>query len=241
MSRRTFSSLFTGPVTWREPVGLYTFVGWLSAVAWPAIVGTLIAFAPTREAGGLLHDWRLKALVAAGIAIAAIIWLVKGEREREGGPSSRLGIIARFLLFGFIFSLAALILVVLGFAIFSAFGNEGFLPALGGIESTLFLFGVMFLPFALMVGLSYALWAGVMVSVITFAPPVATVPRARVSALFGGELDAPPPAEPEPVVPAPKSKSKAAKPEPEPVPEPKSEPRLDLEGGVVEHDEADEH
>lgn len=221
-------ALFTGEVTWREPVGLYSFVGWLAAVAWPAIVGTLILFPPTREAGGLLHDWRLKALIAAGIAIAAIIHLVKGERDREGGPTSRLGIIARFLLFGFIFSLAALILVVMGFAVVSAFGNEGFLSALGGIESTLFLFGVAGLPFALMVGVSYALWAGIMVSTITFAPPVPIVPKARVSALFGGPSEEAPPLA-EAVVEAP--------PEPEPVPEPK----LDLEGGVAVHPDQDEH
>jgi hypothetical protein len=230
MIKRTFSSLFTGPVTWREPVGLYTFVGWLCAVAWPAIVGTWVLLPPTREAGGFLHDWRLKALIAAGIAIAAIIWLVKGEREREGGPSSRLGILARFLLFGFIFSLAALIFVVLGFAIVSAFGNEGFLPALGGIESTLFLFGVAGLPPALAVGVSYALWAGIMVSLITFAPHNPTVPKARVSALFGGGLDAP--AEVEPV--------RAAPPvEPEPLAAP--QPKLDLEGGLSAAGETDEH
>jgi hypothetical protein len=202
--------LFTVPVAWRQPVGLYTFLGWLAAVAWPAVVGTLLVFPPTQEAGGLVHDWRLKALIAAGVAIAAILWLVKGEREREGGPSSRLGILARFLLFGFIFSLAALILVVLGFAVMSAFGNEGFLPALGGIESTLFLFGVAGLPFALMVGSSYARWAGAMVSLICFTPPPPRVPRARVSALFGGGLDTPAPQtapEPAPAVEAPPDQS----------------------------------
>lgn len=207
--RRTFKELFSGPVVWREPVGLYNFVGWLAAVAWPPIVGTLIFLAPTREAGGLLNDWRLKALIAAGIAVAAIMYLVRGEREREGGPSSRLGIMARFLLFGFIFSLAALILVVLGFSVFSAFGNEGFLPALGGIESTLFLFGVAGLPFALMVGISYALWAGAMVALISFASPQPTVPKTRVSAMFGG-----PPDEPAPPMEAP-----TVEPEPAPVPD----------------------
>jgi len=187
--RRTFSDLFRGPVEWRRPLGLYNALGWLAAVAWPAIVGTLIIFPPTREAGGILHDWRLKALIAAGLAVAAIMYLIRGEREREGGPSSRLGIMARFLLFGFIFSLAALILVVLGFSVLAAFGNEGFLPALGGIESTLFLFGVAGLPVALMMGVSYALWAGAMVALISFASPRPTVPKARVSALFGGPPD----------------------------------------------------
>lgn len=197
--KRRFSDMIRGPVDWRQPRGLYLFLGWLAATAWPAIVGTLIVFPPTREAGGLLHDWRLKALIAAGLAVAAIIYLINGEREREGGPSSRLGIMARFLLFGFIFSLAALLLVVLGFSVLSAFGNEGFLPALGGIESTLFLFGVAGLPPALMVGISYALWAGAMVAIITFAPAQPRVPKTRVSALFGG----PPEEEPAPSPPAP--------------------------------------
>ena len=179
-------TLFTGEVTWREPVGLYSFVGWLAAVAWPAIVGTLLLFPPTREAGGLLHDWRLKALIAGGIAIAAIVHLVRSEREREGGPTSRLGIIARFLLFGFIFTLAALIVVVLGFAIVSAFGNEGFLSALGGIESTLFLFGVLTLPFALMVGVSYALWGGLCVAYLGFVP--APVVKNRMGVLSERDL-----------------------------------------------------
>lgn len=204
---RSLSELFRGPVEWRKPIGLYHFVGWLAATAWPAVVGTLIVFPPTREAGGLLHDWRLKALIAAGLAVAAIMYLIRGEREREGGPSSRLGIMARFLLFGFIFSLAALLLVVLGFSVLSAFGNEGFLAALGGIESTLFLFGVAGLPPALAVGISYALWAGLMVSLISFAPPQPVVPKARVSALFGG------PAEDEP---APPMQAPAAEPEPLP-------------------------
>jgi hypothetical protein len=226
MSRR-FSQLFTEPVAWREPVGLYTFVGWLAAVCWPAVVGTLVMFPPTREAGGLLHDWRLKALIAAGMAIAAIVWLVRGEREREGGPTSRLGIIARFLLFGFIFSLAALILVVLGFSIASAFGNEGFLPALGGIESTLFLFGVAGLPFALMVGVSYALWAGFMVATISFAPPNPSVPRERVSSAFRGRmLD----------MPAPEPAAEVA-----PAPEPLPAATLDHEGGVATGSDRDEH
>jgi hypothetical protein len=67
-----------------------------------------------------------------------------------------------------------------------------------------------------------------MVSTITFAPPVPTVPKARVSALFGG------PSEEAPLlVPA----AVEAPPEPEPVPE----PRLDLEGGVTTHPERDEH
>lgn len=202
--KRTFSDIIRGPVEWRQPRSLFLFLGWLAATAWPAIVGTLIVFPPTREAGGLLHDWRLKALIAAGLAVAAILYLINGEREREGGPSSRLGIMARFLLFGFIFSLAALLLVVLGFSVMSAFGNEGFLPALGGIESTLFLFGVAGLPPALMVGISYALWAGVMVATISFAPAQPKVPKARVSALFGGPLEeelAPPIATPEPAPP----------------------------------------
>lgn len=191
--KRKFSELFTGPVVWREPVGLYNFVGWLAAVAWPAIVLTLIFLPPTREAGGILNDWRLKALIAAAIAVPAIMYLIRGEREREGGPSSRLGIMARFLLFGFIFSLAALILVVLGFSVVSAFGNEGFLSALGGIESTLFLFGVAGLPVALMMGVSYALWAGLMVALISFSAPQPRVPPSRVSAMFGGPPDEPAP------------------------------------------------
>ena len=199
--RRSLSELFKGPVEWRQPLGLYNFVGWLAAVSWPPIVGTLIFLPPTREAGGLLHDWRLKALIAAGLAVAAIMYLIRGEREREGGPSSRLGIMARFLLFGFIFSLAALLFVVLGFSVLSAFGNEGFLAALGGIESTLFLFGVAGLPPALAVGISYALWAGFMVALISFAPPQPRVPKHRVSAMFGGPPDdepAPPMAPPAP-------------------------------------------
>jgi len=175
------SRLLMGPVAWREPLELWTALGWLAAVAWPPIVGTLFIFPPTEEAGGLLNDWRLKALVAAGIAVAAIIWIVKGERERDGNPSTRMGVLSRFLLFGFIFSLAALIILVLGASFMTVFASEGFLSTLGEIESTLFLFGVAGLPFALMIGVSYALWAGAMVALISFAPPEAAGrrPRAR--------------------------------------------------------------
>ncbi len=168
-----------GPVAWRQPASIYGPLGWLAAVAWPPIVITLFIFTPTEDAGGLVNDWRIKALGAGALAVAAILWIIKGEREREGAPSTRLGIMSRFLLFGFIFSLAALILLVLGFSIVSAIGDEGLLPALGGIESTLFLFGVAGLPFALMIGVSYALWAGLMVAMICFAPR----PRKRRSVL----------------------------------------------------------
>jgi len=132
------------------------------------------------------------------VAIAAILWIVKGERERDGSPSTRLGILSRFLLFGFIFSLGALILLVLAFSAMTVFGSEGFLPTLGEIESTLFLFGVAGLPPALMVGVSYAVWAGLMVSLVSFAPRAERA-RSRASALFDiTAVDEPPPLAPEP-------------------------------------------
>lgn len=177
---RWASRLMLGQVTWREPLELWIGLGWLAAVAWPPIVGTLILLPPTEEAGGLLNDWRLKALLAAAIAVGAIIWIVRGERERDGAPSTRLGVLSRFLLFGFIFSLAALIILVLAASVMTIFGSEGLLPTLGEIESTLFLFGVAGLPFALMVGVSYALWAGAMIALIAFASPeTAGVARPR--------------------------------------------------------------
>jgi len=194
--------LFRGPVVWREPVSLFGPLGWIAATAWPPIVFTLVIFAPTKESGGLLNDWRLKALVAGAVAIAAILWIVKGERERDGSPSTRLGILSRFLLFGFIFSLGALILLVLAFSVMTVFGSEGFLPTLGEIESTLFLFGVAGLPPALMVGVSYAVWAGLMVSLVSFTPKVERS-RPRPSPLFDltATDETPPPPAPVPETP----------------------------------------
>ena len=199
------SKVFTGPVVRREPESLYTTLGWLAAVAWPAVIVTYVFFPPTAESGGFLNDWRLKALIAGGIAIGAIIWIINGERERDGSPSTRLGILSRFLLFGFLFTLAALIVLVLAFSFLTLFASEGFLPTLGEIESTLFLFGIAGLPFALMVGVSYAVWAGLMVSLISYKarPPKPSYTR---SPLFGGSADTPryvadeldpPPASPE--------------------------------------------
>jgi len=187
----TLSKAFTAPVSIREPRSLWTGLAWAAAVAWPPVILTLFIFPPTAEAGGILNDWRLKALIAGGVAVGAIIWIIAGERERDGSPSTRLGILSRFLLFGFIFTLAALILLVLIFSFMTLFGSEGFLSTLGEIESTLFLFGVAGLPPALMVGVSYAIWAGLMVALIGYMPKPPK-PSYMRSPLFGEEAVPPP-------------------------------------------------
>ena len=51
--------------------------------------------------------------------------------------------------------------------------------SLGAAETTLLIFGVAGLPLAMLIGLSYALWAGLCVALIAFTPrPPPVRPRA---------------------------------------------------------------
>ena len=61
---------------------------------------------------------------------------------------------------------------------------RGWRQGLGALETTLLIFGVAGLPLAVLVGVSYALWAGLCVAFIAFAP--APVVKDRMGLMQNG-------------------------------------------------------
>lgn len=168
---------------WRHSPWAWTPLAWLLAVLWPPVSLTLLVFPPAPHA--VFSDWRLWAMAAAAIGVGGALFLIARERDRDGHPSTRLGVIMRFFIYGALFTVAAQVLAAIALAFATAPFLEGVGPFLGALKSTLFVIGVAAAPFALMVGLSYALWAGAVVAFVAFAPKP---PSVRLHAMnFGTE------------------------------------------------------
>lgn len=156
------------PVTWRENRMVWTPLAILAAAAWPPVVLTLPFLPPHNWMVGLDMDWRLVVFVLALIAVPAGVWAVAKERDATGRPATRLGIVWRFLLYGGLATAALEILLVLGLVILNGAQAGSIGQSLGAAETTLLIYGVAGLPVAMVIGVSYALWAGVCVAVIAF-------------------------------------------------------------------------
>jgi hypothetical protein len=168
----------TARVDWRESPTLWMPVAWLAATLWPPIIGTLIFFPPREQAGGILHDFRLHALIAGAISVAVGLFVIDRERKLEQAPRTRLGVVVRFLIMGFIFTLAAVVVQAVLATGVGLFNADDLVHKLGTTKATLFWFSVPMTLFALPVGISYALWAGFVVAMIAFSPrPLSVRPR----------------------------------------------------------------
>ena len=146
----------------------YRWLAVLAGAAWPPLILTLPFWPPSSWMPGRELDWRLMVLFVGLIAVPVGLWRITLERRRSGRPSTRLGVVWRFMLFGGLLAAAmqtamALILMVIGW-----FEAGGILQALGASETTLLIFGVGFLPVTIVGGVSYALWAGLCVAFIAF-------------------------------------------------------------------------
>ncbi len=155
------------PVRWRKGPG-YTALAALAGFAWPPLVLTLLIWPPQNWLPGREIDWRLAVLAIGLVAVPAGLWVLNRERERTGRPSSRLGVAWRFMLFGGLVAAAlqvatTMVLMVLGW--FEA-GDLG--QAAGATETTLLIYGVGGLPVVILLGVSYALWAGLCAAFIAF-------------------------------------------------------------------------
>jgi len=145
----------------------------LAAVAgglWPPLVLTLFLWPPRNWLPGRDFDWRLAILIVGMAAVPLGLWLLARERERDGRPSTRLGVVWRFMFYGGLLAAAlgavfALAQVVLQWLSAATLG-EG----VGGSETSLLIYGVGGLPFAVLIGVAYALWAGLCVAFLAFAP-----------------------------------------------------------------------
>ncbi|MEY4555509.1 MAG: hypothetical protein RL093_628 [Pseudomonadota bacterium] len=156
-------------VAWRrEPHRLV--LASIAGALWPPIPVTLLIWPPHNWGLSLEIDPRLVALVIGLIAVPAGLWLLRRERERTGRPSTRLGVIWRFMFYGGLLAAALQALFALILCIFGWFEAGGIAQAAGATETTLLIYGVGALPVAVMIGVSYALWAGLCAAFIAFMP-----------------------------------------------------------------------
>jgi hypothetical protein len=155
-------------VRWRGSAPVFVVLACLLGAAWPPLVLTLPVWPPVRWTLGPEMDWRLIVLAVGLLAVPAALYLVSRERDARGRPDTRLGIVWRFLLYGGAAAAAlqtgaTLIVTVLGW-----FEAGGVAQAAGASETTILIYGVGGLPLAVLVGVSYALWAGLCCAFIAF-------------------------------------------------------------------------
>ena len=156
----------------------------LAAAAWPPLIVTLVVWPPENWASGVDTDWRLVLLVI-GMAAAPIgLWLMHQSHARTGRPSTRLGVVCRFMVFGGLLAAAVQTLIAVVMSLLSLIASQSLVQGLGAIETTLLIFGVAGLPLAVLVGVSYALWAGLCAAFIAFAP--APVVKDRMGLMQNG-------------------------------------------------------
>ena len=157
------------PIAWRRSPAAAPLAALIGA-AWPPLILTLPIWPPENWTPALDMDWRLLVLAIGLIAVPVGVWALSRERDRTGKPATRLGVIWRFMFFGGLLAGAlqgsmALLISVMGWFEAGSFGQ-----AAGFTETALLIFGVGGLPIAIVVGISYALWAGLCVAFIAFAP-----------------------------------------------------------------------
>ena len=145
----------------------------LAAVAgalWPPLIVTMLIWRPKHWIPGLEMDWRLTVLLLGLITVPAGLWLLDRERKRTGRPATRLGVVWRFMFYGGLLAAALGAVVALGLSATQWLNASSAGEAAGGTETTLLIFGVGGIPVAVLVGVSYALWAGLCAAFIAFRP-----------------------------------------------------------------------
>ena len=158
-------------VAWRKEPHRIVLAA-LAGACWPPLILTLPIWSPAPDNWfpGPEMDWRLLVLLIGLVAVPGFMRLMERERLRDGRPATRLGVIWRFLLYGGLLAaavsaVAALTMSVTGWLEAGTVGR-----AAGATETTLLIYGVGGLPIAVLVGISYALWAGFCVAFLAFRP-----------------------------------------------------------------------
>lgn len=155
------------PVAWRRS-GVATLLAALAAIAWPPLVLTLPFWPPGNWAPGLDIDPRLFLLAVGAVAVPLGLWRLRRESARTGRPSTRLGVVWRFILYGGLLAGAIQVVVALVIAIDGTIGSSDIGQAAGFMETALLIYGVAGLPVVMLTGISYAVWAGLCVAFIAF-------------------------------------------------------------------------
>lgn len=172
------------PVVWRKSTGSIA-LALAAGVAWPPLILTMLIWPPQNWVPGRETDWRLTVLLIGIVAVPLCLKFLAGERERTGRPTSRLGIVWRFMLYGGLLAAALQALLTLLMVVLSLFEVGGFMQGVGAIETILLIYGVGGLPIATLVGISYALWSGLCVAFLAFHPAPQPV-RDRLGVLDTG-------------------------------------------------------
>lgn len=158
-------------VMWRRTPGSRVLAS-LAAVCWPPLIITFFVWPPSGPhwIPGREMDWRLLVLFIGLIAAPTGLWLLGRERDRTGRPASRLGVIWRFMLYGGLLGAALAVLFALIQILIGAISSGNLMQALGSTETILLIYGVGGLPVSILVGVSYALWAGLCAAFLAFQP-----------------------------------------------------------------------
>jgi hypothetical protein len=156
-------------VTWRREPHRIVLAALIGAI-WPPIPITLLIWPPGNWAPSLEIDPRLAVLVIGMAAVPAGLWLLARERDRTGRPATRLGVVWRFMFFGGLLAAALQALFAMALCVIAWFEAGGIAQAAGATETTLLIYGVGLLPVAVMIGVSYALWAGLCAAFLAFRP-----------------------------------------------------------------------
>lgn len=156
-------------VAWR-PTRAAIPLAALAGMAWPPLILTLLIWPPQNWVPGADIDWRLVLLALGAVAVPAGLMILRRERDRRGRPGTRLGIVWRFMLYGGLLAAGLQTLVALLMVIIGLVASGDVLQGMGATETTLLIYGVAGLPVAILVGVSYALWAGLCAAFIAFVP-----------------------------------------------------------------------
>lgn len=158
-------------VTWRKEPHRIVLAA-LAGACWPPLILTLPIWRPAADnwLPGPEMDWRLLVLLIGLVAVPGFMRLMERERQRDGRPATRLAVIWRFLLYGGLLAAAVAAFAALLMSVTGSLeaGTPG--RAAGATETTLLIYGVGGLPIAVLVGVSYALWAGFCVAFLAFRP-----------------------------------------------------------------------
>ena len=162
------------PVIWRRTRAAVPLAA-LAGIAWPPLILTLLVWPPQNWMPGREIDWRLTVLFIGLFAVPTGLWAIQRERDRGGRPGSRLGVVWRFMLYGGLVAAAAQTVLALAMMVFGWIASSDIGQGVGATETTLLIYGVAGLPVAILVGVSYALWAGLCAAFIAFVPAPAKV------------------------------------------------------------------
>lgn len=157
------------PVVWRRTRAAVPLAA-LAGIAWPPLILTLLVWPPQNWLPGREIDWRLTVLFIGLFAVPTGLWAIQRERDRGGRPGTRLGVVWRFMLYGGLLAAAAQTVLALSMMVWGMIQSGDIGQGVGATETTLLIYGVAGLPVAILVGVSYALWAGLCAAFIAFVP-----------------------------------------------------------------------